>query len=149
VGGFFRPESVQSQIDIGEEEKVLSITPVGYAPPEKTREEKIMSGAVRSRRRKPLTSLVKGSIHAQWMAKAFEAARLAPSAQNRQPWRFRIEEDTVILATDRSFSTSSISKRLDCGIAMLHFELGALAGGVSGKWEILPSPDVARFVHPP
>jgi len=148
VGGFFRPESVRKQIDIQEGEKVLSITPVGYAPPEKTRQEKIMSGVVRSRVRKPLTALVKGSINAQWMANALEAARLAPSAQNRQPWRFRIEKGAVILAADNSFSPSPISKRLDCGIAMLHFELGALAGGVAGKWDILPSPDVARFVYP-
>jgi len=146
VGGFFRPESVRSQIDIQEGEKVLSVTPVGYAPPEKTRQEKIMSGLVKSRLRKPMAKLVGGEIPTLWMEKALEAARLAPSAQNRQPWRFRIEKDTVVIATDKSFSTSSISKRLDCGIAMLHFELGALAAGVRGKWEILPHPDVARFV---
>jgi hypothetical protein len=29
---------------------------------------------------------------------------------------------------------------------MLHFELGALAAGVPGTWEILPSSDVARFI---
>jgi hypothetical protein len=38
-----------------------------------------------------------------------------------------------------------ISKRLDCGIAMLHFELGALKSGVPGAWEPLDDPDVARF----
>jgi hypothetical protein len=36
-------------------------------------------------------------------------------------------------------------KRLDCGIAMLHIELGALAGGTTGVWTRLPAPDVARF----
>lgn len=146
VGGFFRPESIRSQIDIREGERVLSVTPVGYAPPEKTRQEKIMSGLVKSRSRKPLTKLVGGEAAALWMEKALEAARLAPSAQNRQPWRFRIEKDAVVIAVDKSFSTSSISKRLDCGIAMLHFELGALAAGAQGRWEILPSPDVARFI---
>jgi len=146
VGGFFRPESVRSQIDIREGERVLSVTPVGYAPPEKTRQEKIMSGLVKSRSRKPLTKLVGGEAAALWMEKALEAARLAPSAQNRQPWRFRVEKDAVVIAVDKSFSTSSISKRLDCGIAMLHFELGALAAGAQGRWEILPSPDVARFI---
>jgi len=146
VGGFFRPECVRSQINIQEGEKVLSVTPVGFAPPEKTRQEKIMSGLVKSRLRKPLAKLVGGKITAPWMEKALEAARLAPSAQNRQPWRFRIERDAVVMAADKSFSTSSISKRLDCGIAMLHFELGARATGVVGKWEILASPEVARFI---
>jgi nitroreductase len=146
VGGFFRPEGVRSQIDIREGERVLSVTPVGYAPPEKTRQEKIMSGLVKSRSRRPLTKLVGGKAASLWMEKALEAARLAPSAQNRQPWRFRVEKDAVVITADRSFSTSSISKRLDCGIAMLHFELGALAAGAQGRWEILPSPDVARFI---
>jgi nitroreductase len=147
VGGFFRPEGVRSQIDIRQGEKVLSVTPLGYAPPEKTRQEKIMSGLVKSRSRKPLTKLVGGEITALWMEKALEAARLAPSAQNRQPWRFKVEKNALVITANKSFSTSSISKRLDCGIAMLHFELGALAAGAEGKWEILASPDVARFIR--
>jgi hypothetical protein len=28
---------------------------------------------------------------------------------------------------------------------MLHFELGVRAAGLSGSWEFLPPPDVARF----
>jgi hypothetical protein len=149
VGGFFRPESVRSQIDIRPGERVLSVTPVGYAPAEKDGQERIMSGLVKSRSRKPLGGLVKGEIAVVWMEKALEAARLAPSAQNRQPWRFRVEKDGVVIGVDRSFSVSSISKRLDCGIAMLHFELGALAAGAAGRWEILSSPDVAKFVTQP
>ena len=149
VGGFFRPEGVRSQIDILPGESVLSVTPVGYAPAEKNGQEKIMSGLVKSRSRKPLARLVAGDVAAAWMEKALEAARLAPSAQNRQPWRFRVEKDGVVIAADRSFSASTISKRLDCGIAMLHFELGALAAGAAGRWEILPSPYVAKFVTRP
>jgi nitroreductase len=149
VGGFFRAESVRSQIDIQPGERVLSVTPIGYAPPAKTGQEKAMSWIVKSRSRKPLARLVAGEMTAGWMEKALEAARLAPSAQNRQPWRFRIVKDGVVVAVDKSFSASSISKRLDCGIAMIHFELGAAAAGARGSWEILPSPDVARFIiHP-
>jgi len=83
-----------------------------------------MSGVVKARRRKPLNMLVSGAIDAPWMAAALEAARLAPSARNRQPWRFRLERGAVIIAADRASIPSAISKRLDCGIAMLHFELG-------------------------
>jgi hypothetical protein len=36
-------------------------------------------------------------------------------------------------------------KALDCGIAMLHFELGALTNGGVGGWELLEAPDVARY----
>jgi Putative TM nitroreductase len=149
VGGFFRPEAVRSHIDILPGENVLSVTPVGYAPAEKDGQEKLMSGLVKSRSRKPLAKLVRGKIPDGWMENALEAARLAPSAQNRQPWRFRVEGDGVVITADRSLSASTISKRLDCGIAMLHFELGARAAEAFGSWEILPAPDVARFVIRP
>ncbi len=147
VGGFFRPEAVREQVSIRREEKVLAVTPIGYAPEKKDRTEKLLSGAVRSHRRKPLATLVRGDALPPRLEKAFAAARLAPSAQNRQPWRFRIEKDGVVIAADASFTASSISKRLDCGIAMLHFELGARAAGVEGAWAFLPPPDVARFTY--
>jgi nitroreductase len=145
VGGFFRRDIVRRQIKIQDTEKVLAVTPVGYAPERKDRSEKFLSGVVRSHRRKPLTALVAGETPPSYLEKALSAARLAPSAQNRQPWRFRVVPNAVIVTVDRSFSTSSISKRLDCGIAMLHLELGARAAGIVGEWEILPPPDVARF----
>jgi nitroreductase len=146
VGGFFRPEIVRQHIRIEDGEKVLAVTPVGYAPEHKDRTERLLSGVVRSHRRKPVATLINGKNMPPRLEEAFAAARLAPSAQNRQPWRFRIEPKAVVVTTDRSFSTSTISKRLDCGIAMLHFELGARAEGVLGQWEILPSPDVAKFI---
>jgi nitroreductase len=146
VGGFFRRDSVRQHIEIQAGEKVLAVTPVGYAADRKDRSEKFLSGVVRSHRRKPLAVLIAGETSPAHLEKAFSAARLAPSAQNRQPWRFRIEGNTVIVTTDKSFSTSSVSRRLDCGIAMLHFELGARAAGVIGRWEILSSPDVAKFI---
>lgn len=145
VGGFFRPEEVRSHIAVGKGERVLAVTPVGYAPLEKTGQEKLMSSLVKSRSRRPLSELVRGDFSSTWMTQALEAARLAPSARNRQPWRFRIEEGTIVIAVDRALSLSSISKRLDCGIAMLHLELGARAAGVRRHWEILSAPDVARF----
>jgi hypothetical protein len=77
-----------------------------------------------------------------------EAARLAPSARNRQPWRFRIKENEIVIRTDKDVAHEAISRRLDCGIAMLHFELGVRAAGLSGEWEFLSRPEVARFrVH--
>jgi nitroreductase len=146
VGGFFRHDAVEEQIKLSEIERVFAVTPVGYAPENKDLNEKILSGIVKSRQRKSLAELVSGPLTAPWMGKALEAVRQAPSAQNRQPWRFRIEESAIVVSEDRARSSSSISTRLDCGIAMLHLELGAHASGVIGRWEFLESPDVAAFV---
>jgi nitroreductase len=146
VGGFFRADNVRQHLDLQDNEAVLSVTPVGYAPENKDLNEKLMSGIVRARRRKPLAELVTGEIAGSWMKKALEAARLAPSAQNRQPWLFRTEKKSVVISENKARSTSFISKRLDCGIAMLHFELGARAGGIAGRWDFLEPPDVARYI---
>jgi len=35
---------------------------------------------------------------------------------------------------------------MDCGVAALHAELGAMHAGVSGAWERGAEPDLARFV---
>jgi len=75
-----------------------------------------------------------------------ETARLAPSAINRQPWRFRLDGDSLVIAQDNAFETPKVTKRLDCGIAMLHAHLGAVAEGVVGAWTDLEGGlDVARF----
>jgi len=148
VAGFFRPDVVRKHIDISDVESVKAVTPIGYAENEHDRIEGLRTGRNKPHRRRELTSLViKGSLPPrEWMLKALEAARLAPSAVNRQPWRFLIEKDAVTII--ESISTnwfSRISYRLDCGIAMLHFELGALAAGVRGKWTLLEPPQVARY----
>lgn len=145
VGGFFCPEAVGRDLALVEKEKILSITPVGYAVPQKDISERFLTTLIRSNHRKPLSELVQEGERSGWTEKALEAARLAPSARNRQPWRFRIQDGAIIVAEDERPSVSSISKRLDCGIAMLHLELGARAAGAAGRWELLASPRVARF----
>jgi nitroreductase len=145
VAGFFRPDAVKDDVPLGVNERVLGITPVGHAGPQKYISERLLSSMVRSRHRKDLDKLIRGGEPAGWTGKALEAARLAPSARNRQPWRFTVEDRAIIVSEDQRPSPSSISKRLDCGIAMLHLELGARAAGRTGRWELLASPRVARF----
>jgi len=150
VGGFFKRETVNSLIDIHQHETVLAVTPIGYARNKPTFEEKLMTGFGLTHRRKPLSDLVTGlkeSEWPQWMKDSLEAARLAPSAVNRQPWRFIAKEDSITVAVNNNSlkRESVISKRLCCGIAMLHIEVAAMNSGINGKWEFLNPPGVARF----
>jgi len=81
-----------------------------------------------------------------WARAAVECARLAPSATNRQPWRFRFEGEGLVVEKSRGPELPMVTKRLDCGIAMLHAELGAWNAGVSGVWlESADGREVARF----
>lgn len=148
VGGFFKPETVAKHTNIAEGESVLAVTPLGYAPANKNFLEKTMSSLAKSRDRKPLQELCEQGTDPdwpQWVKKALEAARLAPSAVNRQPWRFVVEEQGITVKVDNDKNNQKISKRLDCGIVMLHLEVGALACGVQGQWQYLQSPEVAVF----
>jgi hypothetical protein len=148
VGGFFRPKVAASVVGVHGSEKVLAVTPVGRAAKRLTREEIIMTGFGRNHRRKPLAELVTGLDEdrwPEWMKAALEAARIAPSAINRQPWRFYLEQNSITVYVDNPRFTFGISKRLDCGIAMLHIEVAALDNGVRGRWEFLQAPNVARF----
>ncbi|MDW7673636.1 MAG: nitroreductase family protein [Bacillota bacterium] len=148
IGGFFKPEVVAEQIEIMPHEEVLAITPIGYVKKEYTFEEKLMAGFATTHKRKDLKELCQGLAESQWpkwVQFALEAARLAPSAVNRQPWRFTIEQNAIKVSIDNFKNISNISKRLDCGIAMLHLEAGAIAAGVTGTWTYLESKDVAVY----
>jgi nitroreductase len=148
VAGFFRPEVVRKHIDVADSEYVAGVTPIGYAENPNVRIDSLRNGHAKLHQRQQLRNLILSDSHPpkQWMTKSLEAARLAPSAINRQPWRFLIDEDSITVSEPSSRNMfGRISYRLDCGIAMLHLELGAFAAGTRGKWTILEKPQVAKF----
>lgn len=149
IGGFFRPEVAKTKISLNGDEQILAVSPIGFAEERLTIEEKLMSGFASSHKRKNLETLLLASpaeTLTMWMSSVLEAARLAPSAVNRQPWRFTIENETIKVSVDNNKDSFHISKRLDCGIAMSHIEIAANHKGITGHWEYLADPDVARFV---
>jgi hypothetical protein len=110
--------------------------------------DRLIKKIARSRSRKELGELCAGLPRDKWpgwMKTALSAARLAPSAVNRQPWRFTVAAEAVTVSVDSLKDTYRIPKRLDCGIAMLNLEVGAGHAGVEGEWEPLRPPGVARF----
>ncbi|MTI79690.1 MAG: nitroreductase [Firmicutes bacterium] len=147
VGGFFRKEVAQKQVQINPNEQILAVSPVGYVDDKYSLEEKIMSKFAKSHNRKSLDELcvTEEKNWPSWVQLALDAARLAPSAINRQPWRFSVEDNNIKVSADSLKDSYHISKRLDCGIAMIHIEVGANHGGVKGRWSYLEKPDVALF----
>jgi nitroreductase len=143
VGGFFRRETVMKQVNLQNDERVLAITPIGYSKDEVDR----VGISSKQYRRKKLDKLVTNRevSDTKWIKSALEAARISPSAANRQPWRFDISDDSITVSADRNREGFGVSRKLDCGIAMLHLELGARNTGVNGRWEFLQNPNVAKF----
>jgi nitroreductase len=144
VGGYFHPDVVSGQIEIGRNERVLAVSPFGMPLDAFSFQEKLMTGFGYMHRRRGFDELVVGTPKHEWIGTALEAARLAPSAVNRQPWRFFCGDNTICVNLDRGRDTYKISRRLDCGIAMLHLELGARHAGASGGWTFPPD-SVACF----
>ena len=144
----YNARAVKSLVKLDKEEKLICVSPVGYTTEQWSFEEKVFSGFGSNHQRKPLPSMVIGQPESSWpvwVKSAVEAARLAPSAMNRQPWGFRVEERSITVYVKDRGPEFNVARRLDCGIAMLHLELGALSRGVSGEWELLKQPQVARF----
>ncbi len=149
IGGFFKRQVVSSKVGLKGNEKVLAISPVGYPAAKANWEERLMHNLAKSYKRKDLEKLLLSPSPKElpnWAQLALEAARLAPSAVNRQPWRFVVEERKVTICLDSPKDSLNISKRLDCGIAMLHLELGAIEAGMEGRWHFLSGNQVAEFL---
>ena len=151
VAGFFDPSAAARLVTLAPGERIYAVSPLGHSPETMGWAERGMRGMAGAHKRKALITIAPGASAAagwpQWALAAVETARLAPSAVNRQPWRFRIDDGTLVITKDGAGEMPKITKRLDCGIAMLHAEIGARASGVSGGWiDVQDGLDVARFV---
>lgn len=151
VTATYRPDRAAALVGVGPGERLLAVSPLGYPGRVGLVEDFFNVAITRSRQRKPLEELIDPSglsldAAPAWTRTALEAARLAPSAVNRQPWRFTLAADgiTVSIAPGGK-EVPSAPRAMDCGMAMLHLELAARAAGVTGTWKLLPAPGVARF----
>jgi len=151
VAGFFDPKAAAQLVTLSPGERIYAVSPLGHSPETISLSERGMRGLAGAHKRKVLATIAPGAGSdegwPQWARAAVETARLAPSAVNRQPWRFRMESGALVISKDGAAEMPKVTKRLDCGIAMLHAEIGARASGVSGRWTDLEEGlDVARFV---
>ena len=65
----------------------------------------------------------------------FYYIRFAPSSYNRQPWRFVLKDDKVILLL--SYSSSEELNLADAGIIMYYFENLTKSIGINNKWKLI------------
>jgi nitroreductase len=144
IAGSFDKQRAGSLVDLQPGERVVAVTPVGQALDRQPLGERLLRSGVRAASRRPAAELARGIGDGwpAWAVAAVEAARRTPSGANRQPWRFRLEGDALIMSrAEKLYWTAPI----DFGIAMLHVELAAAHAGVTGRWGLLDGPDVARF----
>ncbi len=152
VGGFFDPALAAGLLELRDGERIAAVSPLGIPKARRSLGERALKAMARSHKRKTAGELTPAGIDdwPDWARTAVELARLAPSAVNRQPWRFFLESgaagERLVVRVDEPKETYRIPKRLDCGIAMAHVEVAARAAGKQGYWERRTGEDVAAFV---
>lgn len=138
LGNSFKMNAALEVIDLNPGESIAAVTPLGISDEPFTRSSRKSIHVLTGIPAKEYQNLP------DWQRCAVECARRAPSAMNKQPWEIDVNDD------GRSIGIANISKNfgfgeLDCGIAMLHAEIGAAHHKVHGIWD-LSQDDVALFV---
>jgi nitroreductase len=148
VGGYFYPEIVAGLLGIKENERVYAVTPIGHALEDFSSQEKKMRRFIKAHKRVPMEELVTGIDRDQWpkwIEEALEVGRLSPSAHNNQSWKFKVNTESITISVSKARGKLKQFNRMDCGIALLHIQLGALSAGINGSFRFLNDPDVAVF----
>lgn len=86
-------------------------------------------------------------VYQRGYLEAFHYMRFAPSSLNRQPWRFVIGDEYILLVVDANdgYDDDRLAY-LEAGIAMLYFKVAMSSEGLDGYWDL--SEDINRLGTP-
>ena len=157
LGGTFNRSGFGQLIGIQDGETIPAVSPVGYAPVERSVRDRLVRWSANSKNRFDWDRLFfesTGAPLAQEQAGPYatvlEMVRLAPSASNKQPWRifkesgrpiyhFFLERTTIYNQMAKALTGEGWDiQRLDMGIAVCHFERAAQALNLEGHWDVCP-----------
>ena len=157
VGGFVDEDKLATYLQIGKDERIISLCPLGY-PSEQFwngQVNKVFNSVSHSKdikKRLPLNKIVfykkPGRNVDEFLETnpvlktAFDAARLAPSWRNNQPWRFLIQDKTIWAYLDDDQNGGSGERDginyayVDVGIAMFHVFILLHSQKIMGNWKL-------------
>jgi nitroreductase len=150
LGGTFSSSRFAQKIALQDNEILPAVTPVGYVEPNIPAMDSIIRNASAADRRKPWSALFfhgERPLAIEELGRyttPLEAVRLAPSANNFQPWRIIKEPEANIFhfyikrmpGLKQLFFMKSDLQLVDAGIAMCHFALAADEEGLKGVWKV-------------
>lgn len=124
VGASFDKKS--PVFDMTGNEKRICVIPVGNVPPEKTAKERFIRRMSHGKTKPPEHFYTADAAPPAWFTDGIKAVQVAPSAVNRQKYKFSYKNGEVKVFTQ---DTSQFAM-VDLGIAKAHFEI--VAGGKFG-----------------
>ena len=156
LGGRFRKQEAMSRISLGDNDIIPAITPFGYAYEKPRLKERAMRTILKASKRKPEDKLFfyetfeePLGVRAENFQQALHYVRIAPSAQNKQPWRLVFSADftQVHFYVASPLGTNPLymcdPAYLDIGIAYNHFEAGLDELGITGKL-VVEEPEIEK-----
>lgn len=143
VGGTMDRPAFEKAMELGENEMMPCMSPLGYPAKKLSVRETVMRKAIKADSRIPFDELFfDGSFDkplteekAGELAFPLEMVRWAPSAVNKQPWRAVVDGNTVHFYLKSAKNMGKI-QNVDLGIALCHFVLAAKEIGLSVSFEI-------------
>lgn len=149
IGGVFSRGKAAEIVGLKPGELVPAVIALGKPAGSRSLADRIVTGAAKSRSRKPLDALVFSvdgvALVEPWLSAAM-ALRDAPSASNKQPWRLaRVPGSDawiIFLDEDKVYNNSlgeAHMQNLDIGIGMRHFQESTMSAGLAGRWVPLPA----------
>jgi nitroreductase len=151
LGGTFKRSGFAGKINLGTNELLPVISPVGYSSDKRSVVDKMFRFVGSSDQRKTWNELFYLHSIDTLLDKEdsgifdtpLECVRLAPSASNKQPWRIIKSKgrDVFHFYLKRTPGYESLIKdiklqNVDMGIAMCHFDLSARDLGLKGDWKV-------------
>jgi nitroreductase len=152
IGGSLRRDEYAKTHPLEPGWLIAAISPVGYPAEKIGLRERVIKFFTDSKKRRPWVDLFFNGEFQSFLtpdvagryAEALEMVRLAPSANNIQPWRIVKSGNIFHFFLHKKTNEKPHAKRInlqrfDMGIAMCHFELSLLSKGITGHWERRPT----------
>jgi len=149
IGGVFSRGRAALAAGLRDGEFVPVVIALGRPAVKRSLADKLVTGAARSRQRKPLKEIVfsaegvgisESSLEGPWLS-ILKAFQMSPSASNKQPWRLIETGDDkrwlLCLEEDKLYNNSlgeTHIQNIDMGIAMCHIAIAASCLGLEGSW---------------
>lgn len=143
IAGTMDRPAFEKAMEVGENEVMIAVTPIGYPAEKRSMREVMMRKAIKADERFPFEKIFfEGTFDKPLMEsaagkykEALEMVRLAPSAVNKQPWRVVLCDDVLHFYEKKTMSHGDGTdiQRVDIGIALAHFVLVAKENGMNGQ----------------
>ncbi len=157
IGGTMKRELFAAAAELGEGERMPCVSPLGYPAAKRSLREAIMRRGVDADSRLPREKLFFQENFDTPLSAAddlLELVRWAPSAVNKQPWRVILRNGTYhfYLKHDKGYVSDAVGdmQKIDLGIALCHFVLGAREKGLSPAVDVsdpaIAAPDGVEYI---